>query len=270
MSNEIVQLRAGQDLITFDEKKIEIIRKQLYPKLSEAQFEIFISSAKARGLDPVLNQIHAVTRNVKVSSNPDKYEDRMTIQVGIDGFRLIAARTGEFVGCDETKFEFENKFPVEARVTVYRLVQGQKAAFTGVAYWDEFYPGDKQGFMWKSKPRTMLAKCAEAQALRKAFPNDLSGVYEPAEVEQVELKDVTPEKFSDDIRTKQIIDLIAKFKKLSVSEGQIKNKLNLSDDCNLVEILADEDIKFLNNIGGQIVNRKITALEAFPIKEEVF
>lgn len=267
MSKELVPMKSGQDLIMFEPAKLELIRKTICGNLSQPQFDLFMSVARARGLDPVLNQIHAVVRKVKVSKNPDKYEDRMTIQVGIDGFRLIAARTGEFLGCDETIFKYDkDNNVIEAKVTVYRFVQGHKAAFTGVAYWDEFYPGDTLGFMWNSKPRTMLGKCAEVQALRKAFPNDLSGVYEPAEIEKTEEKDVTPpSQFDDDEHEKKIKGLLAKFKKLGVSEEQVYGKYGLTFGDDVVT-LSDDQIQELNQIGAQIVNKKITVQEAFPEK----
>lgn len=273
MSKELVVMKTGQDLITFDQTKLDLIRKTVCGALNQPQFDLFMSVAKARGLDPVLNQIHAVVRKVKISKNPDKYEDRMTIQVGIDGFRLIAARTGEFVGCDETIFKYDkDNNVIEAKVTVYRLVQGHKASFTGVAYWEEFYPGDQQGFMWNSKPKTMLGKCAEAQALRKAFPNDLSGVYEPAEIEKSEEKDVTPPgQFDDAAEEKRIKDVFAKFKKLGVSEDQIFNKYGVNEENYLIS-LTDEHLKELNQIGTQIVNKKMTVQEAFTesVKELEF
>jgi hypothetical protein len=77
----------------------------------------------------------------------------------------------------------------EARVTVYRLVQGQRGAFSATARWTEYKPDED--FMWKKMPHVMLAKCAEALALRKAFPKQLAGLYVKEEMEQAGA-DVTP------------------------------------------------------------------------------
>lgn len=182
-----------KELITFDAEKINLIRETVAKDLTPKEFELFMSIARTRGLDPVLNQIHAIVRGQGDNA-------KVNFQVGIDGFRLIAARTGEFAGRDETEFTYKNPTdlnPERAKVTVYRFVNGQKCSWTASAKWKEYVPGDeKKAFMWKKLPETMLEKCAEAKALRMAFPNDLSGLYEPSEMDQAPVekkeKDVTP------------------------------------------------------------------------------
>jgi len=71
-------------------------------------------------------------------------------------------------------------FPEYATVSVYK--KGIDRPITGTARWSEFYPGEKQGFMWRKMPFHMLSKCAEVWALRKAFPKRLSGLYIPEEM----------------------------------------------------------------------------------------
>lgn len=178
-----------KDAVVFDESKVTLIRKTIANQLTDGEFELFISIAKARGLDPILNQIHAVVRGKGDNA-------KVNFQVGIDGFRLIAARTGEFAGRDETVFEYKagTHHPDRAKVTVYRFVNGQKCAWTATAKWDEYFPSqENQQFMWKKLPETMLEKCAEAKALRMAFPNDLSGLYVNEEMDQAEPKPTTRE-----------------------------------------------------------------------------
>ena len=68
-------------------------------------------------------------------------------------------------------------------MTVWRFVQGQRCAFAATARWAEYKP-DANDFMWKKMPHTMLAKCAEALALRKGFPKQLAGLYAKEEMEQ--------------------------------------------------------------------------------------
>lgn len=164
------------------QEKVQLVKRMYCAKASDVEFQHFIEVCQSRQLDPVLKQIYAVFRwSTKENRN------LMSIQIGIDGFRALAARTGEYAGSDAAQFEWKDDcdLPLEARVTVYRLVHGQRCAFTGVAYWDEYFPQEANAqFMWKKMPKSQLAKCAEAIALRKAFPSDLSGLYEPAEMNQ--------------------------------------------------------------------------------------
>lgn len=272
MLNAVAVTTAGKDLISFDQKKLAIIRNMVASNLTPDEFDFFISVSKARGLDPVLNQIHAVKRKVKVSKNPDKFEERMTIQVGIDGFRLIAARTNEYAGCDKTLFEYNAaQEVVAAEVTVYRLVQGQRCAFSAIADWDEFFPGESQGFMWKSKPKTMLGKCAEAQALRKAFPNDLAGIYEPAEIQEKEViaaesesKEENNNNDFDDQRRQMVEGLFEKFRKLGVPVQSLMTKLEKPPAFDALQI-SDEEIEVLKSWGAIMVKNKIPAREMFPV-----
>lgn len=180
----------NNDLISFDSAKLALIKNTVARGLTDNEFEFFISVARARGLDPILNQIHAVVRGTG-----DKA--KMTIQVAIDGFRLIAARTGDFAGIDAPKFKYDAEGnPTRCQITVYRMVQGQRCAFVAEAKWCEFVPEGNQAFMWQKMKEVMLAKVTEAQALRKAFPADLSGLYEDAELHQADAtsstRDVTP------------------------------------------------------------------------------
>ena len=74
-------------------------------------------------------------------------------------------------------------------MTVYKIVGGQRCGFTATARWDQYFPGEKQGFMWKKMPHLMLGKCAEALAIRKAFPAELSGLYTQEEMQQASAPD---------------------------------------------------------------------------------
>ena len=141
------------------------------------ELKLFLFQAKRTKLDPFSRQIHLVKRG-----------DTAVIQTGIDGYRAIAERTGNYAGSDEPIYDLEEagKIPGKATVKVWKFVQGQKVSFEATARWAEYFPGEKIGFMWKSKPYLMLGKCAEALALRKAFPNDLSGLYVKEELDKFE------------------------------------------------------------------------------------
>lgn len=144
---------------------------------SEAR--VLLEVAKLRKLNPFTRQIHFVKRWDSM-----KQAEVWSIQVGIDGFRSIAERTGRYDGQDEPEYE-ENKDGTLklCKVRVYRKDWGRPAV--GVAYFSEYVQLKKDGkpnSMWARGPHFMLAKCAEALAFRKAFPEDMSGLYAPEEL----------------------------------------------------------------------------------------
>lgn len=158
--------------------QIELLKNTVCKNASDDEFKIFCYAVQRTGLDPFMKQIHMVKRWNKKENRFD-----MSIQVGIDGYRLIADRTGLYAGNDEPHFDNE-KAPRKATVTVFKIVAGQRCPFRASARWDEYFPGDTQGFMWRKMPCVMLGKVAEALALRKAFPAELSGLYTEDEMAQ--------------------------------------------------------------------------------------
>lgn len=152
---------------------------------SDEDLMLFLYTCKRTGLDPLVNQIYAVFR---WDSRLGK--EKMTIQTGIDGMRLVAQRTGEYAGQDDATYlpeDESSQYPVKATVTVYKMIGGARVPFTATARWNEYAQYDKENKLtglWAKMPYLMLAKCAEALALRKAFPNELSGIYAREEMDQ--------------------------------------------------------------------------------------
>jgi phage recombination protein Bet len=142
---------------------LRTVKSVLAPDLTDDELKLFAMVAARSGLDPFAKQIYAVKR-----------KGRATFQTGIDGYRSIADRTGLYDGQDEPEYgpTIEKPFahPEWATVRVYRKDMGRPIAAT--AFWDEYVPGDGQDHMWRKMPRVMLAKVAEALALRKGFPYD--------------------------------------------------------------------------------------------------
>jgi phage recombination protein Bet len=178
MSDSSEILRLGNrplDDVPDWESKIDLIRRTVAAGATADELELFFHQARRAGLDPLAKQIYFVKR-----------QGKGVIQVGIDGLRLIADRTGAYAGSDDAEFSgsTERGFPAAAKVVVYKMVGNHRCPFGATARWDEYFPGDQQGFQWKRMPHAMLAKCAEALALRKAFPADMSGLYVHEEMEQ--------------------------------------------------------------------------------------
>lgn len=164
--------------------QIQLIKSQLIskggdkdPGPSDDELAYYWNICKATGLSPFRRQIYAIRRWDK---GLGAY--KMVIQVGIGGLRAIASRTGQYAGSDEPLFDDglsayemkrQGRSPVAAKVTVYRLLGGVRCPFVGVALADEFRQNTP---LWVSMPFNQLAKCAEAQALSKAFPEEVAGL----------------------------------------------------------------------------------------------
>lgn len=159
--------------------------------LSQDEFMLFAYQATRSGLDPMARQIYVTKGKSYTKRDGTKVEGKMTVGTTIDGLRLIAERTGKYQGqtepvwvANDTITSSNNPAKLEyAKVGVYR--DGFKEPCYGIAFWDEYAQKGKNSNNggeylignWAKMPRLMLAKCAEALALRKAFPQELSGLY---------------------------------------------------------------------------------------------
>jgi phage recombination protein Bet len=170
----------GTALFGIDPEKINLIKNTVAENASPDELKLFLYQCSRTGLDPLAKQIYFQKR---FNKRRNKFE--MTIITGIDGYRLVADRTGQYAGNDDPVFDDEDK-PRKATVTVYKIIGQVRCPFTASARWDQYYPGDEQGFMWRKMPHLMLGKCAEALALRKAFPAELSGLYIKEEMDQAD------------------------------------------------------------------------------------
>lgn len=178
--------QTSTSLVTLHEQE-QLIREQFaLQEATSTEIEYYFSVAQRLGLDPISKQIYAVMRwDGKAKRN------KLTVQVGIDGLRLAAARTEAYAGQDDAVFTGETTggYPAAATVTVYKIVQGIRCAFTATARWDEYCQTGRDGSpmgQWPRMPHVMLGKCAEALALRKAFPAELGGVYTDVEMQQAD------------------------------------------------------------------------------------
>lgn len=166
-------------------EKIDLIKRTVAVGTTDDELQLFLYTAKRTGLDPLAKQIHAIKR-----WNSQAGREVMTVQTGIDGYRLTADRTGKLAGISDPLFDVEDKpHPGKATVTVRKLVDGNECEFSASARWSEYVQTKKDGSitaMWAKMPYLMLGKCAEALALRKAFPADLSEVYTFEEMAQAD------------------------------------------------------------------------------------
>ena len=156
-----------------------------------ADLEFFLHQAKRTGLDPFARQIYMINRGGKYG-----------IQTSIDGFRIIAQRSGNYGGQTGAEWCGEDGVwkdvwlaktpPSAARIGVY--YKDSPHATYAVAKWASY--AVETNPIWRKMPDVMLAKCAESLALRKAFPNDMSGIYTDEEMAQADIVEakVIPQK----------------------------------------------------------------------------
>jgi len=173
-------------VIQVSEDQKRLVKSIVFPGCSDDEMRLYLFECERRGVHPLDRLIFPIKRNDKEG------EKRVTFQCSVDYLRAEAADTGEYDGQDEPAFgpTGADGFPESATVSVYK--KGISRPTTGTARWKEFYPGEKQGFMWRKMPHHMLAKCAEVLALRKAFPKRLAGLYVPEEMQSIEPPDKKP------------------------------------------------------------------------------
>lgn len=173
-------------------QEISTLKNIVAPDATDEELVYFAKFCHQVGLNPIANQIHFVKR-----------AGRSTFQTSIDGFRIIAERSSKYQGQTKVEFgeikrnkfklmqkkqlfEFDLEYPEWAEVGIYR--KDFACPLYARAYFDEYCPNPLTVF-WKKMPRIMIAKCAEALALRKAFPNDLSNIYTNDELDQAEYQE---------------------------------------------------------------------------------
>jgi phage recombination protein Bet len=198
-------LALQSDQTWWDNRQMAALQQMGVENASDGDLLVFLHVSQKTGLDPFARQIYMIGRNTK-DQRTQQWVTKQTIQTGIDGFRLIARRAADRVGesleYDDTLWADEEGNwrdvwlkkltpPTAAKVTVLR--NGRR--FSAVAVYNEYVQTNRNGdpnTMWGRMPANQLAKCAEALALRKAFPQDLSGIYAEEEMGQADRPAAAP------------------------------------------------------------------------------
>ncbi|WP_348720632.1 phage recombination protein Bet [uncultured Alcanivorax sp.] len=164
-----------------EQELIGVLRESLYPGAEDNSIRMVLGYCRAAGLDPMQKPVHIVPM---WDSKASRMRD--VVMPGVGLYRTQAARSGEYGGISDPEFGpeiteniggYEITYPEYCRITVSRIVCDRLVTFSAVERWKENYAmkGGKErsiapNTMWAKRPYGQLAKCAEAQALRKAFP----------------------------------------------------------------------------------------------------
>ena len=240
---EVVKYNGNNGVALTDADIQTLVDANIIPKgTPKAQVSVFARTCSERNLSPFSKQIYLMKRETKQGT-------RYNTQTSIDGFRSIAERTNKYAGSDDYTFDEgiaeyqmikdKRMKPTTATATVHKILPNQQIfPIKATVRWEEYYPGGNQGFMWDKMPFLMLGKCAEALALRKAFPEQLGSIYINEEMQQAETVIETPTEIHAEtpveVVEEQKEDLTAKYENLfkDKSSTEIKdvyNKLPLNE-----------------------------------------
>lgn len=208
MSNEQANKQKGNEIIPHDVNPStwSALKQTLYPGAKDESIKMVLDYCTAAGLDPMQKPVHIVPMSMKDEKGGFVWRD--TVMPGIGLYRIQAARSGLYAGISEPEFgddvteklgDVEVTYPKWCKVTIKKQLNGQIIEFTAKEYWKENYATTKgkvtPNNMWAKRPYGQLAKCTEAQALRKAFPEIITSQPTAEEMEGKtfdNIKDVTP------------------------------------------------------------------------------
>lgn len=219
-------------LSVFDKPQLALIKRTVAKDCNDFEFDLFITVAAKLNLNPLKKQIYAFVFN---KDKPAKRN--MVMVTAISGLRTIAERTGNYRPDDALPvYEYDEKLKnvetnpaglVSCTAKVWKFSHGQWFSVPHQVFWDAYAPLEEDGewkdegekwddgnpkktFVkngkmrldsgkprWRTDPRGMLAKCAEAGALRKTWPDEMAQLYEESELDRGNLVELSPSEYAE-------------------------------------------------------------------------
>jgi len=245
MTVQLVQPK-NTDEFYFDQTKLDLIKRTICKGATDDELQLFIHACKKTGLDPFMRQIFAVKR-----WDSSARREVMTIQTGIDGYRLIADRTGKYAPGRDTEFGYDAEGNLRwAKAYIKKMTpDGQWHEISAMAFWDEYVQTTKEGkptLFWLKKGHIMLSKCAEALALRKTFPAELSGIYTKEEMAQ----ELSPseEKPIEKIHPLEAMQLQEMIEGEEAFKAQLLNRLKNAFGCDSLSDLPKDQFENVKKV----------------------
>jgi phage recombination protein Bet len=239
MANDLVRIA---DATGFGRAQVELIKDTIAKGASDDELMLFLHLAQRSGLDPFARQIYLIERRANVNG---EWKVSRQPQTGIDGLRLIADRTERYAPGREPAFTYTDEGRLHtATAYVRKWVRGEWHEVAATAHYSEYVQTKRDGSatqMWADKPHIMLAKCAEALALRRAFPAELSGLYTADE-----MRDETPAALPPRPQANPATGEVIAAPALPAP----------ARDLNAVKVLVDE-IRLLGGDPGKVTPRKL-------------
>ena len=233
-------------------EEIELIKAEICKGATDAELKLFLHRCKKANLDPLSKQIYSLPPYGKSSGR--------TTLIGIDGQRSVGHRSGLVAGVESATFKADKSEVsasnplglISAKVIIKKVIPktGGIGEFEGEVYWDDLAPvyNGKLSRMWAKMPRNQLAKCAESAAWRKAFPEELGGLYTQEEMDQAQAAPTAIEVPKATPAPKAISPIIDKIKQLSAklcdgldSEGKIEFMRDHWEASSLSELAAKSE-----------------------------
>lgn len=269
---EPAQIKNGQLQLT--QRHLELIKTQIAKNATPEEFDLFVMMARKTRLDPLMRQLYFMKYRDRKASEKNGCRcgwnectcgktvySPATYITSIDGYRIIAHRTGDFAGVDEPTYQYDDKNRMTGcTIKVYR--KSSERPFAANADFAEYNTGKQ---MWEKMPKTMIAKVAEALALRKAFPNDLSGIYTQEEMDQATKTEAIPAKTVQMITKDQALRIKAILTRKGTIE-QLKTfvakQFGTDTMINLTSAQAEKVIETLNKLPDRQADPVIDDAEA--------